>query len=118
MIAAVRAGRKRRVVEEEDDVRIACAIEVIELVGDPRELKRIRGDVGIDRDQEHVAVAETVRRVAVQAMRRSFRRHQLRHRHQRVVQPLLPLAVARRPAGHVVIAGRKSTECWLASASR
>jgi len=42
-------------VEKEDDVRIACAIEVIELVRGPCELKRIRGDVGIDRDRKEIA---------------------------------------------------------------
>ena len=94
-------------MKEEDDVRIACAVELIELVGGPRELKRIRRDIGIDRDQEHVAVAETVRRIPVQAVRRSFGRHQLRHRRQGVVQALLPIAIARRPGGHVVIADRE-----------
>ena len=52
VIAAVRAGRKRRVMEEDDDVTVARAVEMLELIGHPRELQPVGRDVGIERDEE------------------------------------------------------------------
>ena len=67
--AAMRAGRERRVMEEHRDVHVPPAIESLELRLDPCELDRVVGDVGVERDEERVAVAERVRRIAVQPSR-------------------------------------------------
>ena len=102
--AAVRPGRERRVMKERDDVMIARAIEMLELIGHPRELDRVGRDVRVERDEERVAVAERVCRIAAQAARRSLGRDQLRHRRQRVVQPERALRIAGRHARDVVVA--------------
>jgi hypothetical protein len=76
--AAMRTRRKRRMVKERDHVTVAVAIEMLELIGHPRELHVIGRDVGIERDQERVAEPDRVRRIGAQSPRRAFGRDQPR----------------------------------------
>src|SRR5262249_40091962 len=62
--STVRAGRKWRVVEEHRDMDVTTAVEPPELRFHPRELRRIVGNVRVDRNEERIAVAERVRRIS------------------------------------------------------
>ena len=75
-------------VKEHDHVPIPASVEMLELIGHPRELDRIICDVRVQRDEKAVSIAKRVCRVAVQPPRRSFWWNQLRNRGQRVAQSL------------------------------
>src|SRR5215470_8366812 len=86
-------------------VPVAVAIQPFELRLGPLILLVVSGDVGIERDDEHIAVAEREDRVARQPPRRSFGRDQLGVGRKEVLQPRLPArVVVRRGARQVVVA--------------
>ena len=67
--SAVGSGRKQRMVKERENVGVPRPVEMIELVGHPRELNRVARDVRVERDEERVAVAERVGRLAAEPSR-------------------------------------------------
>src|SRR5438477_11122062 len=94
-------------MEKDDDIPIAPAIELLELTRHPRELAPVRGDVRIERYEERVAVAERKRGIPFQPPRRIFRRVQIRVRGQRVAQSRLAIDVADGHGRRVVVAYRE-----------
>src|SRR5205823_4523761 len=94
-------------MEYDEDVPIATAIESLEQTGYPSQLLLVGRNVRIQQDEERVAVPERKRRVAVEAVRRTVRRDEFFHRAQRIAQPVLALRIADGPQGQVVIARRK-----------
>src|SRR5215468_6421313 len=89
-------------------VPVAVAIQPFELRLGPLILFVVSCDVGIERDDKNIAVAEREDRIARQTPRRSFGRDQLGVGRKEVLQPRLPARVAvRRGARQVVVARRE-----------
>ena len=95
-------------MKERHHVLIARPIEVLELVGDPRQLSRIQRNVRVDGDRKEIPKPEGVRHVSTQSPGRPFRRDQLRQRPERVMKAGRPSRVAdwnRR--GYIVVSQRE-----------
>ena len=65
-------------MDDNDDVRKATSVELLELRLHPEELYGVVGDGRVERQHECVAVAEAIRRIAVQSTRRALRWNQAR----------------------------------------
>src|SRR3954451_7538124 len=92
-------------VEEHRNVRVAFAVELLELRLHPGELNRVVGNVRIEGNEEPAPVPEAVGRIALEPMWRSLARDQSRVRREIILQAGRTFRVRRVAAvAHVMIA--------------
>ena len=104
-------------MEKREQVCVTFAIEFMELIGHPVELRFVRGQIRIDREKETIPVCERKSWETVQSANSAIRRNQVRDRLEviREAFPALFVGEALR-ARDVVISWRE--KIWNASFSR